>query len=88
MKMFTPIGIAFLDPEDMTGTAVFLASDDAKLIHGETIIVDGVEQQVEISAITPWDTLVSTLDDERYNRIGDIVSTVLLETGEEPVLLE
>ena len=54
----------------------------------ETIIVDGVEQQVEISAITPWDTLVSTLDDERYNRIGDIVSAVLLETGEEPVLLE
>ncbi|MBO31799.1 MAG: hypothetical protein CMM74_02320 [Rhodospirillaceae bacterium] len=41
MKTFTPTGIAFLDPEDMTGTAVFLASDDAKLIHGETIIVDG-----------------------------------------------
>jgi len=41
MKIFTPTGIAFLDPEDMTGTAVFLASDDAKLIHGETIIVDG-----------------------------------------------
>lgn len=41
MEMFTPTGIAFLDPEDMTGTAVFLASDDAKLIHGETIIVDG-----------------------------------------------
>ena len=41
MEMFTPTGIAFLEPEDLTGTAVFLASDDAKLIHGETIIVDG-----------------------------------------------
>lgn len=41
MKTFTPTGIAFLEPEDMTGTAVFLATDDAKLIHGETIIVDG-----------------------------------------------
>ncbi len=41
MKTFTPTGIAFLEPEDMTGTAVFLSSDDAKLIHGETIIVDG-----------------------------------------------
>ncbi len=40
MRTFTPTGIAFLDPEDMTGTAVFLASDDAKAIHGETIIVD------------------------------------------------
>lgn len=41
MKTFTPTGIAFLDPEDMTGTAVFLASDDSKLIHGATILVDG-----------------------------------------------
>jgi NAD(P)-dependent dehydrogenase (short-subunit alcohol dehydrogenase family) len=41
MKTFTPTGIAFLDPEDMTGTAVFLASEDSKLIHGATIIVDG-----------------------------------------------
>jgi NAD(P)-dependent dehydrogenase (short-subunit alcohol dehydrogenase family) len=41
METFTPTGIAFLDPDDMTGTAVFLASDDSKLIHGETIIVDG-----------------------------------------------
>jgi len=40
MKTFTPTGIAFMDPEDMTGTAVFLASEDAKMIHGETIIVD------------------------------------------------
>lgn len=41
MKTFTPTGIAFLDPEDMTGTAVFLATDDSKLIHGATILVDG-----------------------------------------------
>lgn len=40
METFTPTGIAFMDPEDMAGTAVFLASDDAKMIHGETIIVD------------------------------------------------
>ncbi|MDP6427930.1 MAG: SDR family oxidoreductase [Rhodospirillales bacterium] len=40
MKTFTPTGIDFMDPEDMTGTAVFLASEDAKMIHGETIIVD------------------------------------------------
>ena len=40
METFTPTGIAFMDPEDMAGTAVFLASDDARMIHGETIIVD------------------------------------------------
>ncbi len=40
MRTFTPTGIDFLDPEDITGTAVFLASDDSRAIHGETIIVD------------------------------------------------
>ena len=40
MKTFTPTGIAFMDPEDMTGAAVFLASEDSKMVHGETIIVD------------------------------------------------
>jgi NAD(P)-dependent dehydrogenase (short-subunit alcohol dehydrogenase family) len=40
MKTFTPTGIDFMDPEDMTGTAVFLATDDSKMIHGETIIID------------------------------------------------
>ncbi|MEC8870309.1 MAG: SDR family oxidoreductase, partial [Pseudomonadota bacterium] len=39
MKTLTPTGIDFLDVEDMTGTAVFLASDDSKMIHGETIVV-------------------------------------------------
>ncbi|HHZ75878.1 MAG TPA: SDR family oxidoreductase, partial [Rhodospirillales bacterium] len=40
MKTFTPTGIDFMDVEDMTGSAVFLASDDAKMVHGETLIVD------------------------------------------------
>ncbi len=40
MADMTPTGIAFMEPEDMTGAAVFLASDDSKMIHGETIIVD------------------------------------------------
>ena len=37
----TPSGQAFLDPDDMVGTAVFLASDDANQVHGQTIGVDG-----------------------------------------------
>lgn len=40
MKTMTPTGIDFMDPEDMTGTAVFLATEDSRMIHGETIIVD------------------------------------------------
>ena len=40
MKTFTPTGIDFMDVEDMTGTAVFLASEDSRMVHGETIIVD------------------------------------------------
>ena len=40
MKTFTPTGIDFMDVEDITGSAVFLASDDSKMVHGETIIVD------------------------------------------------
>ena len=40
MKTFTPTGIDFMEAEDMTGAAVFLASDDSKMVHGETIIVD------------------------------------------------
>ncbi|MEP4380394.1 MAG: SDR family oxidoreductase [Alphaproteobacteria bacterium] len=40
MKTFTPTGIDFIDPEDMTGTAVFLATEDSRMIHGETVIVD------------------------------------------------
>ncbi|PPR61543.1 MAG: 3-oxoacyl-[acyl-carrier-protein] reductase FabG [Alphaproteobacteria bacterium MarineAlpha3_Bin7] len=40
MKTFTPTGIDFMEAEDMTGAAVFLASEDSKMVHGETIIVD------------------------------------------------
>lgn len=40
MKTMTPTGIDFIDPDDMTGTAVFLATEDSRMIHGETIIVD------------------------------------------------
>ena len=40
MKTFTPTGIDFMEAEDITGAAVFLASDDSKMVHGETIIVD------------------------------------------------
>ena len=30
-----------LEPEDLTGTAVFLASDDAKMMTGQVLVVDG-----------------------------------------------
>jgi len=40
MADMTPTGIAFLDPQDMGGAAVFLASEDAKMVHGATIMVD------------------------------------------------
>ena len=30
-----------LDPDDLTGTAVWLASDDAKMVTGQVIPVDG-----------------------------------------------
>jgi len=40
MRTLTPTGIDFMDPDDMTGAAVFLATDDSKMVHGETIIVD------------------------------------------------
>ncbi len=37
----TPTGEDFLPAEDMVGTAVFLASDDARSVHGVNIMVDG-----------------------------------------------
>jgi enoyl-[acyl-carrier-protein] reductase (NADH) len=40
MRTLTPTGRDFLDPEELTGTAVYLASDDASAVHGETVIVD------------------------------------------------
>jgi NAD(P)-dependent dehydrogenase (short-subunit alcohol dehydrogenase family) len=40
MRTMTPTGRDFLSVEEMTGTAVFLASDDASAIHGATLMVD------------------------------------------------
>ena len=37
----TPSGVGHIDPNELTGTAVFLASDDANTIHGESVLVDG-----------------------------------------------
>jgi NAD(P)-dependent dehydrogenase (short-subunit alcohol dehydrogenase family) len=41
MRAMTPTGRDFLSVEEMTGAAVFLASDDASAIHGATLMVDG-----------------------------------------------
>jgi NAD(P)-dependent dehydrogenase (short-subunit alcohol dehydrogenase family) len=40
MANMTPTGIAFMQPDDIAGTAVFLACEDSDMIHGTTIIVD------------------------------------------------
>ena len=40
MRTMTPTGRDFLDPEEMCGAAVFLASDDAAAVHGATLMVD------------------------------------------------
>jgi len=40
MARMTPSGIAFLKPEDIAGTAVYLASEDSALVHGATVVVD------------------------------------------------
>jgi NAD(P)-dependent dehydrogenase (short-subunit alcohol dehydrogenase family) len=40
MERLTPTGIAYLDPDDLTGAAVFLASSDSDMVHGQNIIVD------------------------------------------------
>ncbi len=40
MRTMTPTGRDFLASEEMTGAAVFLASDDAAAIHGATLMVD------------------------------------------------
>ncbi|MCC3305132.1 SDR family NAD(P)-dependent oxidoreductase [Sneathiella sp. HT1-7] len=37
----TPNGVGHLDPEELTGSVVFLASDDANSIHGVNLLVDG-----------------------------------------------
>jgi NAD(P)-dependent dehydrogenase (short-subunit alcohol dehydrogenase family) len=40
MRTMTPTGRDFLSPEEITGAAVFLASDDAAAVHGATLMVD------------------------------------------------
>jgi NAD(P)-dependent dehydrogenase (short-subunit alcohol dehydrogenase family) len=40
MSQRTPTGRAFMDPADMTGSAVFLASDDSNGVHGAILMVD------------------------------------------------
>lgn len=40
MSSRTPTGRAFMDVEDMTGAALFLASDDARGVHGLIMLVD------------------------------------------------
>ncbi|MFQ5931017.1 MAG: SDR family NAD(P)-dependent oxidoreductase [Nitrospiraceae bacterium] len=40
MEFFTPTGRAYISTEEMAGAAVFLASDDARAVHGHDLIVD------------------------------------------------
>ncbi len=37
----TPNGIGHINPNDLTGAAVFLASSDADQVHGANLLVDG-----------------------------------------------
>ena len=40
MQSYTPTGRAYLSPDEVAGAAVFLASEDARAIHGVDLIVD------------------------------------------------
>ncbi len=40
-ERLTPMRIAAFQPEDMTGTAVYFASDDARYVTGQLIVIDG-----------------------------------------------
>ncbi len=40
MRALTPTGRDFLEPDELTGTAVYLASADSDSVHGVTIPVD------------------------------------------------
>ncbi|MCP4327912.1 MAG: SDR family oxidoreductase [Alphaproteobacteria bacterium] len=41
MASLTPTGVGFYEPEDIVGTAVFLATADSEPLHGTTVTVDG-----------------------------------------------
>jgi 3-oxoacyl-[acyl-carrier protein] reductase len=41
IKQITPMGAGAFQPEDMTGTAVYFASEDARFVTGQLIVVDG-----------------------------------------------
>ena len=40
LTAYTPTGRAYMTVGDLTGAAVFLASDDCKAVHGLNLIVD------------------------------------------------
>jgi len=40
MRDLTPTGRDFLQPDELTGTAIYLASADSDAVHGETVLVD------------------------------------------------
>jgi len=41
IKKMTPMGVGAFEPEDMTGTAVYFASDDARFVTAQIIVIDG-----------------------------------------------
>ena len=40
LESFTPTNRAYISTEEIAGAAVFLASDDARAVHGLDLIVD------------------------------------------------
>jgi 3-oxoacyl-[acyl-carrier protein] reductase len=40
-ERLTPMGVGAFQPEDMTGTAVYFASDDARYVTAQLIVIDG-----------------------------------------------
>ena len=40
LEQLTPTGRAYISPEEMTGAAIFLASDEASAVHGLDMLVD------------------------------------------------
>ena len=50
----------------------------------KVLMDDGTVKEVEVSAVTPWDTLMGLLSADQYNQISDIVRSV----ADESLLLE